>query len=412
MRIVGINSTPSEGVHVGTLSQALRSDQEYLTGLRRAFHQRPEMGLHEFWTAQRIEEELDSLGISHERIGQTGVLGLITGEGSGNGSIALRADIDGLPVDELNDVPYASVNEGVMHACGHDSHIAVLLGAAKALVAHRSDFGGTIKLIFQPDEEHGYGALDFVEAGVLNGVERTFGMHAASDLPTGSLGVCEGINFVAVDLFKIIVHGTGAHVSRPHLGSDALYIGSSIVTAIQALVARTTDPMEPVIAGVGSFHSGTTYNAVAEWSELEGTTRTVNEETRLRLRAQIDQLASSTAATFGATAEVQWRHVTPAVINPPDVSAEVASVARTIGPGVTVITERPYSLGGDNFAEFQARVPGVYAYMGTGNPNVPNTQNSHHSGNFDIDEAALPYGASLYAEYAYWWLTEGTPHTA
>ena len=389
------------------LSEALRAEGDYLTSLRREFHQHPEVGLHEFWTADRIERELASFGVAHERVGDTGVLGIIEGDDDGEGSVALRADIDGLPVTELNDVPYRSQNQGVMHACGHDSHITSLLGAAKVLAQARSTFGGTIKLIFQPDEEHGYGDLDFIKAGVLDGVQRTFGMHAASDLPTGTLGVCEGLNFASVDIFTIVVHGTGAHVSRPQQGADALYMASSIVVGIQALVARLTNPVEPVVIGVGSFHAGTTYNALAETAELEGTTRTVDEATRMRVRQQIDRLVASTAATFGATAEVQWRHVTPAVINPPDVTAEVAAVARGIGDDVVVVTERPYSLGGDNFAEFQARVPGVYAYLGTGNPAVPNTQHSHHSGYFDLDEAALPLGASLYAEYAYWWLTQG-----
>ncbi|MGO1637920.1 M20 metallopeptidase family protein [Ancrocorticia populi] len=390
------------------LSESLRTQQEYLTDLRREFHEHPEIGLQEFWTADRIEKELDQFGVAHVRVGSTGVLGTIEGSGHGGGSIALRADIDGLPVQEINSVSYRSQNDGVMHACGHDSHIVSLLGAAKALSEARSAFGGTVKLIFQPDEEHGYGALDFVDAGVLEGVERTFGLHAASDLPSGTLGICEGLNFAAVDLFTINVHGAGAHVSRPHLGGDALYIASSIVVAIQALVARTTDPVEPVVIGVGSFHAGTTYNALAETAMLEGTTRTVDEATRLALRAKIDQLVTSTAATFGASAEVSWRHVTPAVVNPRDVSEEVALAAAEIGSDVVIVKERPYSLGGDNFAEFQARVPGVYAFVGTGNPEVPNSQNSHHNGNFDIDEAALPLGASLYAEYAYWWLTKGT----
>lgn len=387
--------------------EQLRDDQSYLTELRRRFHEHPELGLQEFWTAGQIEAELDSQGIPHERIGATGVLGTIIGNLAGNGSIALRADIDGLPVQETNDVPYRSRNEGVMHACGHDSHIAVLLGAAKVLLNARDTFGGQVKLIFQPAEEIGYGALDFVEAGVLDGVGRTFGMHAASDLPTGSLVVKTGLNFAAVDHFAITVNGRGAHVSRPYLGADALYVASSIVVAVQALVTRRTNPVEPVVLGIGKFHAGTTYNALAETAEIEGTTRTVTSETRTQVRDEIITLAEQTARLFGAEVEIAWREVTPALINPFDVTAEVAAVASRID-GVEVITERPYSLGGDNFAELQQRVPGVYAYFGTGNPAVPNTQNSHHDGNFDLDEAALPFGAALYAEYALWWLTEGT----
>lgn len=392
-----------------TLSEQLHNEHAYLTNLRRTFHQHPELGLQEFWTAERIEQELDVLGIAHQRVGATGVLGLIEGQRAGNGSIALRADIDGLPVQETGDVPYRSRNDGVMHACGHDSHIAVLLGAAKVLQGARGSFGGQIKLIFQPAEEIGYGALDFIDDGVLDSVERTFGMHAASDLPTGTLAAVEGLNFAAVDHFTITVRGKGAHVSRPNLGADALYIASSIVVAVQALVARRTNPVEPVVIGIGKFHAGTTYNALAETAEIEGTTRTVTAATRVQVHEDIINLARQTASVFGAEIDVAWRELTPAVINPADVTAEVAAVARTIA-GAVVVTERPYSLGGDNFAELQQRVPGVYAYFGTGNPDVPNTQNSHHNGNFDLDEAALPVAASLYAEYALWWLTEGRYH--
>ncbi len=392
-----------------TLSEQLHNEHAYLTNLRRTFHQHPELGLQEFWTAERIEQELDVLGIAHQRVGATGVLGLIEGQRAGNGSIALRADIDGLPVQETGDVPYRSRNDGVMHACGHDSHIAVLLGAAKVLQGARGSFGGQIKLIFQPAEEIGYGALDFIDDGVLDSVERTFGMHAASDLPTGTLAAVEGLNFAAVDHFTITVRGKGAHVSRPNLGADALYIASSIVVAVQALVARRTNPVEPVVIGIGKFHAGTTYNALAETAEIEGTTRTVTAATRVQVHEDIINLARQTASVFGAEIDVAWRDLTPAVINPADVTAEVAAVARTIA-GAVGVTERPYSLGGDNFAELQQRVPGVYAYFGTGNPDVPNTQNSHHNGNFDLDEAALPVAASLYAEYALWWLTEGRYH--
>lgn len=387
----------------------LRADQEYLTCLRRAFHQHPELALQEHWTVGTIERELDRFGVPHERVGATGILGLITGTGAGPGKgvIALRADMDGLPVQETNDVPYRSTIDGVMHACGHDSHITSLLGAAKVLQESRDQFGGTIKLIFQPAEETGFGALDFVHAGVLDDAQRTFGLHAASDLPTGTVAAVPGLNFAAVDHFRIVIHGKGAHVSRPHLGADALYIAASIVTQIQALVARRTNPVEPVVIGVGSLHSGTTYNALAETAEFEGTTRTITAESRADAKARVIRLAEDAAANFGATAEIHWREVTPPVINPPAITDEVADVARALDEQITVITERPLSLGGDNFAELQARVPGVYAYLGTRNPDLPNTQNSHHNGNFDLDEAALPIGAALYADYAWWWLTEG-----
>lgn len=247
-----------------TLTEQLQGEQNYLTDLRRIFHQHPELGLREYWTAERIEEELDSLGIAHERIGETGILGIIDGLRRGSGTIALRADIDGLPVQETNDVPYRSTNDGVMHACGHTAHCRTSGRGEGSPQRPRIRHGGRVKLIFQPAEEIGYGALDFVDAGVLDGVERTFGMHAASDLPSGTLAAVEGLNFAAVDHFVITVRGKGAHVSRPNLGADALYIASSIVVAVQALAARRTNPVEPVIIGVGKFHAGTTYNALAQ----------------------------------------------------------------------------------------------------------------------------------------------------
>ena len=210
-----------------------------------------------------------------------------------------------------------------------------------------------------------------------------------------------------VDLVGITVHGKGAHVSRPQLGADALYVAASLVTQIQAIVTRRTNPVEPVVIGVGKLHAGTTYNALAETAELEGTTRTVTPESRILVRQQITHLAEQTAEAFGATVEVQWREFTPAVVNPPAITEEVAEIARRIDDNIQVITQRPISLGGDNFADLALRVPGVYAFLGTGNPAVANTQNSHHNGNFDLDEAALPIGAALYADYAFWWLTAG-----
>ena len=233
-----------------------------------------------------------------------------------------------------------------------------------------------------------------------------FGLHCAPDLPIGTVGVTPGLNNAAVDLFRIVVHGKATHVSTPQLGADALYAASQIVVAIQGLVTRRTSPVEPVILGVGKFRAGTTYNAVAEEAELEGTTRTISQEMRLQVRQWIDQAARQTAALSGAEAEVLWTDVTPALINDPQVSLEVAATARSLGEQLQVVTDRPISLGGDNFAEYQAVVPGCYAYLGTSNPQRSETQISLHNGCFDLDENALVIGAGLYARYAHWWLTK------
>ena len=389
-----------------SIAERAQAEQEYLVARRRDFHAHPEISLQEFRTAQRIEEELDKLGIPHQRSGATGVYAEIKGAKPGTGVIALRADIDALAITETHEVPYKSQTPGVMHACGHDSHAAALLGAAKILEAERQNFGGTIRLFFQPGEEIGKGAKEFIRDGHLDGVQRVFGLHAASDLPVGTIGVTPGSNNAAVDGFRIIVHGVNAHVSTPQLGADALYIASQIVVAAQALTTRRHAPTEPMVIGIGTLQAGTAYNIVAGHAELEGTTRTLTPETRAAVRQQLDALAKQTAALYGAEAEVEWTDITPALINPAAFSAQVAAQAGKLD-GVTVITNRPVSLGGDNFAEYQQKVPGVYAYLGTRDPENPNTALAHHNDGFDIGEKALPYGAALYAQVALWWLQEG-----
>lgn len=392
------------------LIDRLQAEKEYLVKMRRDFHMHPELSLQEVRTAKVIEEELEQFGISHQRIGKTGVLGTLKGKGKGRGTVALRADIDALPLVETNSAQYCSLTKGVMHACGHDAHTACLLGAAKALAANCGSFGGEVRFIFQPAEEIGKGASDFIEAGVMEGVDRVFGLHLAPDLPIRTIGVTPGLNNAAVDHFRILVKGKATHVSTPQLGADALYAACQIMVALQGLISRRTSPVEPVIIGVGKMNSGTTYNAVPGLAEMEGTTRTISEEMRMQVRGWVDEVAAQTAALSGAQAEVIWTGITPALINDVQVSAEVKAVAEAMGEGwekeIKTITDRALSLGGDNFAEFQRVVPGCYAYLGTANPEIENSLNSLHNGNFDLDEEALVLGAGLYAEYALWWLTK------
>ena len=382
------------------LKKELAEEKEHLTAIRRDFHQYPELSLREFRTAARIEEELDSFGIPHTRVGETGVLGILRGTGTGAGIVALRADIDALPIQETNGTGYCSLTPGIMHACGHDVHTACLLGAAKILAEHRAEFGGEVRLIFQPAEEIGQGAKPFVAAGVLNGADRVFGLHTAPDLNIGTVGLKPGLNNAAVDHFSILIHGESAHVSTPQLGVDALYIASQIVVALQALVTRLTSPVEPVIIGVGKLNAGTTYNALAASAVLEGTTRTISQESRERVRAQIQKTAQNIAEIYGGTAELQWEDFASPLINDQQVCLEAAGIVEELWGDGNVITDRKLSLGGDDFAEYLLHIPGAYAYLGTGNPALPNTVISNHNGNFDVDEDALVIGAGLYAGYA------------
>lgn len=375
-------------------------EKEYLVSLRREFHRYPELSMQEYRTARRIEEELDRLGIGHTRIGETGILGTLLGGGRGRGVVVLRADIDALPIQETSGAAYRSASDGVMHACGHDAHTACLLGAAKLLAQRRGAFGGEVRLVFQPGEEIGQGAKAFVEAGVLDGAARVFGLHVASDLPAGTVGLKPGLNNAAVDQFKITVYGRSSHVSTPHLGIDALYIASQTVVALQGIVTRMTSPVEPVILGVGKLNAGTTYNALAETAVLEGTTRTVSQESRERMQALVAQTVQSIAAVYGGRAELQWADCAAPLINDPQACAEAAAVAGPLFGPERILTDRPLSLSGDNFAEYLLHVPGAYAYLGTGNPALPNTISPGHNGNFDIDEDTLVLGARLYADYA------------
>lgn len=386
--------------------EAANSLLPHLSALRRELHHHPELALEEHQTARLIERELDALNIPHQRVGQTGVLGLLRGGRPGAGAVALRADIDALPIQEQNDCPFRSSHDGVMHACGHDAHTAMLLGASKLLAERRDAWSGEVRLMFQPAEETGKGAPDFLAAGCLDGVNRVFGLHVAPDLPIGTVGIKPDLNNAAVDGFRILIRGRSSHVSNPQLGVDALYIGSHIVTALQAQVTRRTSPVEPVILGIGSFHSGTTYNALAETAVLEGTTRTISPASRQRAREQVESTASGIAAMYGGTAQVTWDDIASALVNDPPASREAAELIAALRPDLTVTTSRPLSMGGDNVSEFLLKVPGVYAYLGVSNPQKPETLAPLHSGRFQLDEDVLPTGAWLYAACAAHWLKQ------
>ena len=376
-----------------------------LIALRREFHRDPELALHEYHTCARIERELDKCGIPHERVGETSVVAHLTGSGEGTGLVVLRADIDALPIQETNAVPYRSETSGVMHACGHDAHTTCLLGAAKVLSAHRADFGGEVRFLFQCAEEIGQGAKPLIAAGVLDGASRVFGLHTASDLPAGTVGVKPGANNAGVDHFVIRIHGKSAHVSTPQLGSDALYIASELVVALQSIVTRMTSPVEPVLIGVGKLVAGTAYNAVAETAVLEGTTRMFSPESRAHLREKINAAAAHISALYGGTAAVEWEDFATPLVNDAAVCGEVSHVAAALG--IPATAERTLSLSGDDFAEYLLQTKGAYAYLGTANPEKPHTCISNHHGDFDVDEETLPLGAALYAAYALFALGEG-----
>ena len=383
------------------------AEQAYLTDLRRHFHAHPEVSLKEYETCKKIEAELDSMGIPHKRIGETGVYGWIDGKKAGDGvTVALRADIDALAMDDLKEVPYHSQNQGVCHACGHDAHTATLLTAAKILKAKENEFSGQVRLFFQQAEEIGQGARQFVQAGLLDGVTRVFGAHVTSHLDSGKISLTAGPQNASCDYFKIQIHGKGAHVSTPQLGVDALYIASQIVVQLQTIVSRNTDPLETVVVGVGKLEAGTQYNIVAEHAVLEGTTRSFLPEVRKFTNDRVVRIAKETAALYGAEAEVEFLDFAAPLVNDAKAVEEVTAVTAEFLPREDIISDFKKALGADDFAEYLAVTRGMYAVVGTRSAKDPHTAVAHHHGLFDVDEEGLLISCNVYVDYALWVLNE------
>lgn len=383
-----------------------KRDHEYVVSLRRHFHRYPELSAKEYNTALKIEEELDNIGVSHQRIGETGVFAEIKGSLPGNKTIVLRADIDALAIEEQHISDYSSKIKGVMHACGHDAHAACLLGAARILNNHRDWFGGTVRLAFQQGEEIGYGAKIFIEQGCLKNADRCFGIHVASNVDKGSVVAMEGPNNASVDWFKITVEGKPAHVSTPERGVDAAYIASQIVVSLQALITRRTSPMDNVLIGIGKINAGTAYNIVAQRAELEGTIRVFTPEIRRETKENLENLAKSVASVYGGSAFVEWKDFTSPLINDKTATREAQAVAASLLGRDKVILKRSPSLGGDDFAEFILQAPGVYVFVGSRNEERFETTVAHHNSYFDIDEESLLVGTAMYACYTVEYLND------
>lgn len=390
-----------------TVKPYVLAEKAYLTDLRRHFHAHPEVSLQEYETCKKIEGELDSMGIPHKRIGETGVYGWIDGKKAGDGvTVALRADIDALAMEDLKEVPYHSQNAGVCHACGHDAHTATLLTAAKILKAKENEFSGQVRLFFQQAEEIGQGARQFVQAGLLDGVTRVFGAHVTSHLDSGKISLTAGPQNASCDYFKIQIHGKGAHVSTPQLGVDALYIASQIVVQLQTIVSRNTDPLETVVVGVGKLQAGTQYNIIAEHAVLEGTTRSFLPEVRKFTNDRVVRIAKETAALYGAEAEVEFLYFAAPLANDAKVVEEVTAVTAEFLPREDIISDFQKALGADDYADYLAVTRGMYAFVGTRNSKDPHTAVAHHHGLFDVDEEALLISCNVYVDYALWVLNE------
>lgn len=379
----------------------IQKNKEEVIALRRHFHQYPEASLKEFETIKRIKEELNKLTIPFVEVGETGVLGTITGKKGTGQTILLRADIDALELEDATDKSYQSKNVGLNHACGHDGHVAALLGAAKILKEHENDFAGTIQLAFQPAEEIGAGACQFVDGGFVENIDQVFGIHLDSSVPVGQLVATKGATNASCDIFKIEVSGVSSHVAQPEQGRDAVLAVASIVVELQKIAAREVAPLDPVVVGIGVLNAGTRYNIVANHASIEGTVRTFSHETRAFVLKRVEEIAQQVATAHRT--DISLFSVYDAagpLINEACATELAQQVAAEIVGTENVITDYPKSLGADDFADFLAKAPGVYARVGTRNLDNPDTQYGHHHEKFDIDEKGLALATELHVKYA------------
>lgn len=386
------------------IKEAIQTYREELTELRRKLHSEPEVSWEEENTTAFICEYLENLGIPYRRTNPTGVIANIAGAKVGK-TVALRADMDALPVEELNkDLPYASKEDGKMHACGHDAHTAMLLIAAKALNESKDELSGTVRLIFQPAEEAATGAREMVKQGAMEDVDNVFGIHIWSQMPTHKVSCTPGPSFASADIVKVTFKGKGGHGAMPHDCIDAAIVASSFVMNVQAVVSRTIDPQKPAVLTIGKMDVGTRFNVIAENAVIEGTVRCFDNETRAHIEKQIEQYAENVANIYGASAEVEYIHGTQPVINDEYSAKFVQKVASEAFGEDVLYTEKP-TMGGEDFSFYLDEAPGSFALVGSGNPDK-DTEWAHHHGKFNIDEDALVTGAELYAQYAWAYLNE------
>ncbi|MBV9104265.1 MAG: amidohydrolase [Candidatus Eremiobacteraeota bacterium] len=364
---------------------------EQAIATRRDVHRHPELGFSEHRTSAIVAERLRRLGIDvHEGIAKTGVVGVLRGSQPGR-TIMLRADMDALPMPEENDHDYRSAVDGVAHACGHDGHVAILLGAAAVLSERRNDLAGTIAFFFQPAEEGGGGARLMIEEGALErfGVERAYGLHLTSYLPLGITAFRSGPMLASSDEIDVTVQGRGGHASLPHMSVDPILTASSVVVALQHVVSRQTDPVEPAVVSVCSLHAGTTYNVIPSEATLRGTIRTFNEAVRAEMPERIRRVIAGTCEANGATFSLDLKPGFPVTVNDAAQAAYARELIAKLLGEQRVITS-PQVMGSEDFSYFAQAVPSCFYFVGS--MSSERTAYPNHHGKFDIDEQALLTG--------------------
>ncbi len=372
--------------------------EQYVVEMRRHFHQHPELSFEEKGTSSRIEEELRNMGLAPRRVAETCVVADIEGKGSGK-TVAIRADIDALPVTEENKLPFKSENGGVMHACGHDAHIAMALGVAKYFSQHRDLFKGRIRMLFQSAEESPPGGAKLlIKNGELKGVDYVIGQHVASRFHTGKVAIYYGPMMANADEFKIRIIGTGGHGSAPQEANDALIAAASYVMQIQTIISRRIAPFQSAVVTVGTLNSGYRYNIIAQYADLTGTVRTFDSKIQDFIKGELERILKGLAAGTGCKYEFEYIKGYPALVNDDKVSATIEKVSKEVLGEDAIFHPEP-DMGGEDFSYYVKEVPGAFYFLGVGNEGKGITS-PQHSPTYDVDEDALKYGVEIMCKSA------------
>lgn len=376
--------------------------QEELVQMRRELHQIPEFGFDLPKTQAYVVKVLEELGIPYKCSSKdSGIIAEIKGTTPGK-TVALRADMDALKIQEENDVEYKSKHEGLMHACGHDTHITMLLGAAKVLNKHKDEIQGTVRLVFQTAEELAKGSQVIIQEGAMDGVDAVFGQHIGcimgKEIANGKIIALRGCSMASYDRFAIKVNGQGCHGSTPEKGIDPVNIASHIVIALQEIIAREVAAVKPAVVTIGMIHGGVAYNAIPSVVEIEGTIRAVEEDVRQYLAKRIKEISELSANTFGGNAEVKIDWGAPPVTNNDQMVALVVDAAKEVVGEENVVTEMPApNMGGEDFAYYLQKVPGAFFFLSSSNPEK-HTDTPHHNSHFNVDEDVLYKGSAMFVK--------------
>jgi hippurate hydrolase len=368
---------------------------EKIVALRRDIHREPELGFDTEKTAEKVLAALEGLPLDIETgVAKNGIVATLEGEGNGP-TVALRADMDALPILEDTGLPFASETEGKMHACGHDGHTSMLVGAAHALSGMRERLGGTVKFIFQPAEEGGGGGKVMVDEGVADDVSSIFALHLWPGLPFGKVATKAGPIMAAADAFEMEVKATGAHGAMPHLGSDAISIAAQVVTALQTIVSREVDPVEPAVLTVGEIGAGTAFNVIPDRAHLGGTVRTLNADLRQEMPRRMEELARGIAKGMRGDIDLDYTFSYPVTVNDEAATNLALDVAEDLLGGESVLKLPNPSMGAEDFSYFLEKVPGAFIWLGIGED-----ASGLHTPTFAFDEDVLPRGSALLSALA------------